>query len=151
MAADETSVTRRTAAAAILSLAGAGKIASMPPGRPLEPSPAAYAQAWLVEQPSRILFISGQIPIDANGDAPSNFAAQARLAWRNVEAQLRRAGMNFAHLVKVTIFLSDRRHRAENTRIRVDMLGPARPAITVIMTDIFDESWMLEIEAIACA
>ncbi|WP_199192853.1 RidA family protein [Allosphingosinicella deserti] len=151
MASDESSMTRRTATAAMLSLAGAGKIAALPPGRPLEPSPAAYAQAWLVEQPTRILFVSGQTPTDANGDAPSEFAAQARLAWRNVEAQLRRAGMEFANLVKVTIFLGDRRHRAENTRIRADMLGAATPAITVIIADIFDESWMIEIEAIACA
>lgn len=149
MASDETAVTRRTAAAAMLSLAGVAKMG--PAGRPVRPNSTGYAEAWLVEHPSRILFVSGQPPTDAHGHAPSGFAAQARQAWRNVEAQLRTAGMGLEHLVKVTVYLGDRRFRAENTRIRGEMLGGATPAITVIIADIFDQSWLLEIEAIACS
>lgn len=151
MESEATGMTRRTAAAAMLSLTGAGQISAAPPGRPIGPDSASYAQGWLVEKPSRILFISGQTPTDANGNAPDGFTAQARLAWRNVEAQLRLGGMRFENIVKLTVFLSDRRHRAESTRIRTEVLGTATPAITVIIAEIFDETWLLEIEAIACA
>lgn len=103
-----------------------------------------------MEGASRLLFISGQTPTDAEGNAPRGFEAQARLAWTNVLAQLRRAGMDFTNLAKITIYLSDRGYRSENTRIRAELLGSATPAITVVIADIFEEAWLLEIEAIAC-
>jgi enamine deaminase RidA (YjgF/YER057c/UK114 family) len=51
----------------------------------------------------------------------------------------------------VTIFLSDRKYNAENRAIRREILGDRAPALTVIITEIFDEAWLLEIEAIAMA
>ena len=142
-------VTRRGAAATLLS-APAAAGAPLRPGQPIQPSTTSYAQARLIQRASKLLFVSGQTPTDSDGRAPASFAAQARLAWINVETQLNAGGMGFANLAKVTIFLSDRRHRAENTRIRAEVLGAATPAITVIIADIFDEAWLLEIEAIAC-
>lgn len=59
--------------------------------------------------------------------------------------------MSLANLAKVTIFLSDRRHAVENREIRKSVLGEHTPALTVIIADIFDEKWLLEIEAIAVA
>ena len=59
--------------------------------------------------------------------------------------------MGFEHLAKVTAYLSDRRHRAEFSRVRAEVLGDHRPALTVIITDIYAPEWLLEIEAIAMA
>lgn len=120
-------------------------------GHPINPSSRSYAQAHLVEGARRILFISGQVPADAGGSAPSNFADQCRLAWRNLEAQLDAADMSLKNLVKVTIYLADRRDRAANTQIRHEILKGHAPALTVIITGIFDEGWLLEIEATAAA
>lgn len=108
-----------------------------------------YSQAVEVAQAQRLLFISGQIPVDVDGRVPVAFEDQARLAWRNVEAQLRAAGMDLKNIVKHTTILSARRYRAANTRIRQEILGDLRPALTVIIADIYDEAWLLEIEAIA--
>jgi len=71
--------------------------------------------------------------------------------WINVEAQLKAAGMTLDNLVKVTTFLSDRRYRRENYEVRMEVLGERSPALTVIITGIYDEAWLLEIEAIAAA
>jgi hypothetical protein len=38
-----------------------------------------------------------------------------------------------------------------NREIRHEMLGSHRPALTVIITGIFDGKWLLEIEGIAAA
>lgn len=119
--------------------------------RAIGPTGAAYAMAHMIERPSRLLFVSGQVPTDERGETPDGFAAQARLTWRNVERQLHAAGMTLDDLVKVTIFLSDRAHRAMNTEIRREVLGDRSPALTVIITGIFDEAWLLEIEAIAAS
>lgn len=111
----------------------------------------SYAQAQLVSAPSRWLFISGQVPADADGKVPTTFEAQCRLAWRNVFAQLEAAQMKIKDLVKVTVFLSDREYRATNAAVRKELLGAHTPALTIIITGIYDEEWLLEIEAVAAA
>lgn len=119
---------------------------------PDAPAPAGgYAQAMEVRGATRTVYVSGQIPVAPDGRVPSEFRDQARLAWANVEAQLRAADMTLDDLVKVTIFLSDRRYAMENREVRRAVLGDRRIAMTVIITGIFDEAWLLEIEAIACA
>ena len=82
---------------------------------------------------------------------PESFEDQARLAWANVIAQLRAADMTLDNLVKVTIFLSDRKYIADYRRTRDEALGGRRVGLTTIITGIFDEKWLLEIEAIAAA
>lgn len=111
----------------------------------------SYPQAVEVAGAQRLLFISGQIPVRADGEVPKEFKVQARLAWANVEAQLRAAGMSLDNLVKVTIFLSERAYSTENREVRRAVLGDRAVALTVIITGIFDAAWLLEIEAIAAA
>ena len=99
----------------------------------------------------RLLFISGQIPESVNGEVPEGFRAQARLVWANVLAQLEAAGMSINNLVKITTFLSSREYAIANREVRQETLGTHAPALTVIIAGIFDEKWLLEIEAIAAA
>jgi enamine deaminase RidA (YjgF/YER057c/UK114 family) len=114
------------------------------------PQPAGgYAQAALVTDASEWLVISGQIPATASSDVPDTFEDQAALAWANVRAQLETVGMSMENLVKVTTFLASREFNVQNREARRTALGDHTPALTVIITGIFDESWLLEIEAIA--
>lgn len=108
-----------------------------------------YAQAIEVSGATRRLYISGQIPVARDGALATDFPSQARQAWANVEAQLTAADMTLDDLVKVTIFLSDRQYNLQNREIRAEILGDRQPALTVIITGIFDDAWLLEIEAIA--
>lgn len=110
-----------------------------------------YAQAYLVEGASQILHVSGQIPVDTDGSVPETFEAQALLAWKNIERQLVAAGMGLEHIVKHTTFLSNRKYRAVNSKVRSEVLGDLTPALTVIIAEIYDEAWLLEIEAVAIA
>ncbi len=93
----------------------------------------------------------GQIPEDLDGELPADFEGQARQVWRNIEAQLRAADMTLDNLVKVTTFLSDRRYGPDNRRVREEVLAGRHVALTVIITGIFEEKWLLEIEAVAAA
>jgi 2-iminobutanoate/2-iminopropanoate deaminase len=119
--------------------------------RALNPTAVSYCQAHEVSGHARLLFISGQVPADAGGRVPAEFKAQCRLAWANVQAQLQAAGMTLDDLVKVTVFLADRRHRQANSEVRHETLGPRSPALTIVITGIYDEAWLLEIEAVAAA
>ncbi|MGH3242536.1 MAG: RidA family protein [Spirillospora sp.] len=117
----------------------------------LPQSSPAYTHGALVLGAHRTLYISGQPPWTTKGDVPTDFSAQCRLAWRNIKTVLADAGMTTANLAKVTIYLSDRRYRELNSRIRHEMVGDHRPAVTIIITGIYDEAWLLEIEAVAVA
>jgi enamine deaminase RidA (YjgF/YER057c/UK114 family) len=115
------------------------------------PAPlGGYTQALHVAEPTRWLFVSGQIPVTAGGEVPRDFAAQCTLVWQHVTAALAAARMDAGNLVKVTTFLSDRRYAAENSAVRSEFLAGHRPALTVV-AEIFDPSWLLEVEAIAAA
>ena len=108
-----------------------------------------YSQAVKIEEFRTLLFISGQIPVSDDDKVPESFEDQARLVWRNVDAQLKAAGMTKADLVKVTTFLSDRHHATANRDIRSEYLGAVAPAMSVVITSIFDGKWLLEVEAVA--
>ena len=108
-----------------------------------------YSQAVKIEDFKTLVFISGQIPVSDDDKVPEGFEAQARLVWRNIDAQLKAAGMAKSDLVKVTTYLSDRHHATVNREIRSDYLGANAPAMSVVICSIFDEKWLLEVEAIA--
>jgi enamine deaminase RidA (YjgF/YER057c/UK114 family) len=112
-------------------------------------SGGAYALAYEITAPKRTVYISGQIPTRADGSVPDGFEAQCRQVWANIDAVLADAGMTRKDLVKVTTYLSDRRDREMNSRIRREVLGEHLPALTIIIADIYDPAWLLEIEAIA--
>jgi 2-iminobutanoate/2-iminopropanoate deaminase len=123
-----------------------------PINAPNAPQPlGGYVQAMEVTGAQRLLFISGQIPAETDGNVPERFEDQARLVWRNVIAQLHAADMTLDNLVKVTIFLSDRKYTADYRKVRQEVLQGRQIGLTTIITGIFDEKWLLEIEAIAAA
>lgn len=110
-----------------------------------------YSQAVKLEEFERLVLISGQIPMDNDDKVPEGFEAQARLVWRNIDAQLKAAGMDKADLVKLTTYLADRQHAMANREIRSEYLGAIAPAMTVVICGIFDDRWLLEVEAVAAA
>jgi 2-iminobutanoate/2-iminopropanoate deaminase len=108
-----------------------------------------YSQALEVTGHTRTLFVSGQIPVGADGTVPEGFEAQCRLAWRNVVAQLEAAGMTLDNLVMHRTYLADRNYTTLNRSVRSEVLGSRETALTVVIAGIFDEAWLLEIEAVA--
>jgi 2-iminobutanoate/2-iminopropanoate deaminase len=82
---------------------------------------------------------------------PADFESQARQAWGNLIAQLKATDMTLDNLVKVTIFLSDRKYIPEYRQVRQEVLAGRPVGLTTIITGIFDEQWLLEIEGIAAA
>ncbi|RPE09189.1 RidA family protein [Chitinophaga lutea] len=114
-----------------------------------DPTGAAFSQAYGIKNFKRLVFVSGQVPEDEKENVPGDFRSQAELTWKNVEKQLKAAGMGLNDIVKYTIYLSDRKYRRENYEVRYKVLGNHQPAMSIIITGIYDEKWLLEIEAIA--
>ena len=64
-----------------------------------------YSQAVLAGD---TLYVSGQLGADPEtGALPDSVEDQARNAMKNIGAILRAAGMDYANVVKTTVFLSD--------------------------------------------
>ena len=115
------------------------------------PVKGTYPQAVETTGASRWLHLSGQVPVASDGSVKADFLGQCEQVWDNVEIQLAAAGMTLDNLVKVTTYLADRSHALENREVRATRLAGRPPALTVIVTGLFDEAWLVEIEAIAAA
>ncbi|MDV6013643.1 RidA family protein [Haloechinothrix sp. LS1_15] len=116
---------------------------------PIVPDGGGYRHSYEITSPARVVHVSGQIPVAPDGTAPATFGSQCRQAWANLAAALAHHGMQLSDVVKLTTFLADRSYREENATIRREILGDHAPALTVIITGIYEEEWLLEIEAVA--
>ena len=112
---------------------------------------SGYAQCVSLREFRQLAFVSGQIPVRADGTVPATFTEQAELVWSNIEAQLAAAGMGVGNIVKHTTYLSDRRYRDAYRAVRRRALCGHEPALTLIIAEIFDDAWLLEVEVIAAA
>ena len=110
---------------------------------------SGYSMGLELGQHRRLLFVSGQVPENSDGNVPEGFEAQCEQAWRNIIAVLTAAGLGVEHLIKITTFLTDRNQVVANRAIRRKMLAEHEPASTVMIAQTVDGKWLLEIEAIA--
>jgi 2-iminobutanoate/2-iminopropanoate deaminase len=112
---------------------------------------AAYTQAIEVSGATRTLYISGQVGLKMDGTLPNDIVEQSRLAWQNLEAQLKAAGMTLDNLVKITIILPNHGDLAAAREVRSEALGDRKPASTLIVGGLADPTWKIEIEGVAVA
>ena len=105
-----------------------------------------YAQGYVV---NRIVFTSGQIPVDpVTGGMPEGIEAQAEQSCRNVGAVLEAAGTGLNAVIKTTCFLADMADFAAFNEVyaRYFVNKPARSCVAV--RDL-PKGALCEIEAIA--
>ena len=99
-----------------------------------------------------LVFVSGCVAITADGQlpAPDDGTAQAELAHEHLGRALRAAGTDFAHVLKVTVFLTDIEDRAAVNVVREMFFGDARPASTLVQVSaLVLPELKVEIEAVA--
>jgi enamine deaminase RidA (YjgF/YER057c/UK114 family) len=118
-----------------------------PAGYPKSPS---YSQGALVQSPQRMLFISGQVGVDAEGNVGKDIGAQAAIAVANLNAVLAAAGMDSTNLAKVTIYLTDESLVPEFMQAAGGALPSPPPATTLLIVKALAAPPLLvEIEAVA--
>lgn len=100
----------------------------------------------------RLVFVSGQVPVDAEGRTvgTGDPAAQTRQVIENIRAVLREAGGDLRDIVKVTVFTTDMAHRSAVNRVREELFGAHRPCSSQVqVVRLVDPDWLVEIEAVA--
>ncbi len=116
--------------------------------------PAPFGYSHVVDAPAdRIIFISGQVPLDAEGRlvGDGDFDAQVHQVFENLTAALEAADASWADVVKLNYYLADVSRIASVRAIRdryVDVEHP--PASTLIeVSGLFRDDVLIEIDAVA--
>ena len=114
-------------------------------------APAAIGPYSQAVQAGDLVFLSGQIPLDPATGAlvAGGIEAQTRQVMSNLKAVLTAAGLDFANLVKTTIYLIDLGDFASVNRIYGECLGAVPPARATVQVAALPKGALIEIEGIA--
>jgi enamine deaminase RidA (YjgF/YER057c/UK114 family) len=116
----------------------------------LFPPYANYAHAIEVPPGARTLYISGLNGYETDGvTMPSGFAGQAALIWRHLGVVLAAADMSYADLVSLRFFLASAADDPANVAILREHLGDHLAARTVVVQQLLEPEWLIEVEAVA--
>jgi len=113
------------------------------------PAPAGhYAQGILH---GGLVYVSGQLGKDpARPEAPPGILEeQTERALRNVEAVLVASGSDLAHVLQMTVYVSDAAFWGRVNAVYARVMGGHRPARAIVPVKEFRGGWQIEIAAVA--
>ncbi|MBV8172228.1 MAG: hypothetical protein JO219_09905 [Candidatus Eremiobacteraeota bacterium] len=115
---------------------------------PEAPRPvAAYSQGI---EAAGFIFTAGQVGLHpVSGTLAVGIDAQAELAFGNVAAVVRAAGLKTANIAKVTIFMTDLTQFGRVNVIYERFVGEHKPARTTVGVSALPLGALIEVEAIA--
>lgn len=116
-------------------------------------APAAvgpYSQAIAA---GNTLYCAGQIPLDpATGElVAGGVAEQTTRVLENIAGVLRANGMNFSHVVKATVFMTDLARFGDMNAIYATYFNAPFPARSTVQVVALPRGAQVEIEVIACS
>ena len=114
-------------------------------------SPAAIGPYSQAVEKKDMLFISGQIPVNAaTGEINGNtISEQTRQVLKNISAILKQAGMTKINVVKTTCYLRDMNNFQEMNNIYAEVFSEDPPARATVEVSRLPKDVLIEIEAIA--
>jgi enamine deaminase RidA (YjgF/YER057c/UK114 family) len=118
--------------------------------------PKGYANGVALSGASKLVFAAGQVAWDKDEKlvGRGDFGAQFEQALRNVVAVLHAAGAQPAHIVRLTVYVTDKQmYVAHAKKIGVvwkDLVGKHYPAMSLVeVADLLEEGALVELEATA--
>lgn len=141
----------------VVCLGGPAAAAAQTPPRFSNPAtlPPARGYSHVAEVPAgeRLVFISGQVPLDRAGRlvGAGDFRRQAEQVFTNLQLALTEAGATFTDVVKLTIYTVDLGHLDVLREVRDRYVNAAAPPASslVEVRGLFRPDVLLEVEAVA--
>jgi len=97
-----------------------------------------------------MIFFSGQIPLNPQtGEMPEGIEAQARQALDNVKGLLQSQGLDFADVVKTTVFLDNMNDFTTVNGIYAEYFVEPYPARSAVEVAKLPKGALIEVEVIA--
>lgn len=115
--------------------------------------PPGYTHVVEVRGPGRIVYIAGQLGLDANGKLvgePGDFRAQATQAFENLGHALAAIGAGFGDIVKLNNYLTDMSHLPILREVRDAVINVSAPpaSTTVEISKFAVAGGLFEVEAV---
>jgi 2-iminobutanoate/2-iminopropanoate deaminase len=110
-----------------------------------EKAPGAIGPYSQAIEANGMVFVSGQLPIDA----ATGVEAQARQSLENIKHILEAAGLTMADIVKTTVFLQDMSLFAGMNGVYATYFDGAFPARSAVAVKALPKDALVEIECIA--
>jgi reactive intermediate/imine deaminase len=114
--------------------------------------PTGYTHIVEVSGAAKMVYISGQIAFDAQGNVvgAGDMKAQAEQVFKNLDAALTAAGAKFSDIVKMNTYITDMDKAPAVREVRARYFGDTTPASTFVkVAGLVRPDLMLEIEVIA--
>jgi enamine deaminase RidA (YjgF/YER057c/UK114 family) len=116
--------------------------------------PPTYSHVVEITGPGRIVYIAGQLGLDASGKlvgAPGDFRAQAKQTFENLKLALAAVGATFDQVVKLNNYLTDISHLAIFREVRDEFINASAPpaSTTLQISRLALEKALIEVEAVA--
>jgi enamine deaminase RidA (YjgF/YER057c/UK114 family) len=117
--------------------------------KPVHKPLGMYSHMVSVPMGAAWLLISGQVGMNAKGVIAAGARKQAEQAYRNILACLRANKMTKAHLVKLTVYLTDSRFIEDARAARLKVFGETvQPTSTLVVVDaLASPELLVEVEA----
>jgi 2-iminobutanoate/2-iminopropanoate deaminase len=116
------------------------------------PAPVGPYSNVVTTGPGRLVFVAGQIALDANGElvGAGDIAAQTRQVMENIRLALEAAGATFADVVRVVNYITDVSLFGEMAAVRKEYLVEPYPASALVeVSALMFPEVLIEIEATA--
>jgi reactive intermediate/imine deaminase len=115
---------------------------------------APFGYSHVVDSPAtRIVYISGQVPLDTEGGlvGDGDFEAQTRQVFENLTRALEGAGAAWSDVVKLNYFLTDVSQITSVRAVRDEYVDTAQPPASTLVevSGLFRDDVLIEIEAVA--
>lgn len=116
----------------------------------IRPPFARYSHAVEVPPDTRLLVCSGQLGITPDDTVPESAEDQAVLCFESIGEILKSAGMDFADIVRINAYVSDREHLQGYMAARDRFVADPPPASTLMVVGGFTRpDFKVEVEVIA--
>ena len=113
------------------------------------PAPAGHYSQAIVH--NGLVYVAGQLPIDPQRRQTEvgPIDEQADRCLRNVEAILLAAGSDLAHVLQMTVYVSDIALWGKVNEVYARIMGDHRPARAVVPVKELHHGYQIEIQAVA--
>ena len=105
-----------------------------------------------VDNPGSLIFLSGQLSRDANGNlvGPGDMMEQTRQAIRNMKTVLEAAGGSLSDVVSIVVYTTDIRQFKDIVVARTEFFKEKLPTSTIVeVNHLADPGLLIEFQAIA--
>ncbi len=115
------------------------------------PAPVGPYSPGVINEETRILYVSGQIPIDPKTGAlvGTDVAAQTKQVLENVKAILESAGSGMDRVLKTTVYMLDLGEFAHMNDVYAAFFPGVKPARATVQVGRLPKDALVEIDAIA--